>query len=142
METIEFSTSNRDRPVVIRHIGHIYNLERETDIKTFWRCNFFYKTKRKCRLQTIRSTMQKSLRAHNHLAEPENAEKQKANSELIYYMYLNHLVDFVRWIFHTLKSYYLQNLITDLKRTSFGCHPVWLQLKQNFDMMTGKFHDN
>ena len=81
MNTIEFSTSNRGRPIVIRQ-GHIYNIERETDIKTFRYCNFFYKTKCKCRLQTIGSTVLKSLGAHNHLAEPENAEKQKPYAEL------------------------------------------------------------
>ena len=72
-------TSNRGRPIVIRE-GHFYNIERETDIKTFWRCNFFYKTKWKCRLQTIGSTVLKNLGLH--LAEPENAEKQKAYVEL------------------------------------------------------------
>ena len=81
MDTIEFSTSNRGRPIVIRR-GHIYNLERETDIKTFWRCNFFYKTKCKCRLETIGSTVLKSLKAHNHLAETEISEKQKAYADL------------------------------------------------------------
>ena len=43
---------------------------------------FFYKTKCKCRLQTIGPTVLKSLGDHNHLAEPENAEKQKAYAEL------------------------------------------------------------
>ena len=81
MDTIEFLTSNRGRPIVIRQ-GHTYNLVRETDIETFRRCNFFYKTKCKCRLQTFGSTVLKCFVPHNHLAEPENAEKQKAYAEL------------------------------------------------------------
>ena len=81
MDTIDFSTSHRDRASVIRQ-GHIYNLEQKLPSKLFVVATFFHKTKCTCPLQTIGSTVLKSLEAHNHLAEPEVAKEQKAYAEL------------------------------------------------------------
>ena len=77
MDLIELSTNNRGRQLVICQ-KHTHNCKLETNVKFFWRCGIIYKTEGKCRLQIIGKKLVvvlKSLWAHNHLAQSENAEK-------------------------------------------------------------------
>ena len=59
-----------------------FTISKEKPTSKFLALQFFHKTKCKCRLQTLGSTVLKNLGPHNHLAEPEIAEKQKAYADL------------------------------------------------------------
>ena len=81
MDIIEFSTSNRGRPIVIRQERAHLQYRKRIRHQNFLALQFLPQNYI-CRLQTIGSTVLKSLGAHNHLAEPKNAKKQKAYDEL------------------------------------------------------------
>ena len=76
MASNEFSTSKGGLPIVIRH-GQPYKIEEDTDVKTFWQCNYFYKTKGKYLLQTIANAVFSSIGVYNLSAEANTAAESK-----------------------------------------------------------------
>ncbi len=58
--------------------GHLFYMERQTNDKTFWKCEMYQKTKCRARIHLIDDIIVKTLNDHNHVGDARKIEVEQA----------------------------------------------------------------